>query len=238
MLRRQIAAEKEEIERLRAEIADIQRWNQAGVISACEWVLTAHMLSPRCIVPVQSAAGTQRNGGVFFRQWEREWGWRGAADDPWRPAEAKWGTWGQEIIVIITLNSLVMSRESTVFAHAVACGMQHLNFMLFKHQSAFTTNLFFGRVLEQKHPPEPGHPWRTGSHLRASCPASPPAEPQTAAGNNCPTTIWASPAHAAEPRAPQRGASQTHHCTGSLQRRHSRLFQRQSGKRSFKAFAK
>lgn len=100
-------------------------------------------------------------------------------------------------------------------------------------------NLFVLRcVLEQKHPPEPGHPWRTGSHLRASCPASPPAEPQTAAGNNCPTTIWASPTHAAEPRAPQRGANQTHRCSSSLRRRHSCLFQRQSSKRSFKAFAK
>lgn len=71
-------------------------------------------------------------------------------------------------------------------------------------------------LVEQKHPPEPGHPRGAGSHLGAPRPASPPAEPQNATGNDCPAANRAGPAHATEPRAPHRGANQALHCRGSL----------------------
>ncbi len=44
----------------------------------------------------QPSAGPQWNRGVFIRQREREWRWRGTADDSRRPAETEWRAGGEK----------------------------------------------------------------------------------------------------------------------------------------------
>lgn len=92
-------------------------------------------------------------------------------------------------------------------------------------------------VAEQKHPPEPGHPRGAGSHLGAPRPASPPAEPQNATGNDCPAASRAGASHATEPRATHRGANQTLHCCGGPWCRCPRFGQWQGSKGSFETLA-
>lgn len=93
----------------------------------------------------------------------------------------------------------------------------------------------FSCPVEQKHPPQPGHPRGTGSNLRAPRPASPPAEPQTAAGNDRPAAGRAGSAHTAEPGAPQRGANQTLCCHSGHRSRCCHLGQRQGSQGSLEA---
>lgn len=243
MLRRQIATEKEEIERLRAEIADIQRWKQTGMNSGCEWVLIARVRVCVCGLNAalclfsrqQGRSETEEYSSDSESESEDEEELQMILEDLQKQNEElevrRWllFPWNKSLVMLCVIFFYF-------FCWWICWGMQHLNCLLVKYN--FFSNLFVLHcVSEQKHPPEPGDPRRTGSHLRAPCPASPPAEPQTAAGNNCPTTIWASPARAAEPRASQRGANQTRRRAGSLRRRRSCLFQRQNGERSFEAFA-
>lgn len=70
---------------------------------------------------------------------------------------------------------------------------------------------FPSSATEQKYTPQPGHPRGAGGHPGAARAAPPPAESQTATGNDCPTARRAGPAHAAEPGAPQRRAIQAAH---------------------------
>lgn len=90
---------------------------------------------------------------------------------------------------------------------------------------------------EQKHPPEPGHPWGAGSHPGTARTAPPSAEPQTATGNDCPAARRTGPAHAAEPRAPRWRASQAPCCccSGAPRARPCCLGQRQSSEGSLQA---